>query len=111
MEKSGDLVLWLCELCNAKSGLKVIDMKPNKLEQIEAIGLSKAADEIAPKAIEMILSMLWEGGIRSIEEIDPETLERATAELRQSKDFAGLVRELLLTYSATMRFEVAKVKA
>ena len=37
MEKSGDLVLWLCDLCNAKSGLKVIDMKPNKLEEIEAI--------------------------------------------------------------------------
>lgn len=111
MEKSGDLVLWLCELCNAKAGLKVIDMKPDKLEEIEAIGLSKAAGETATELLPAVLSALWDEGIRSLEEIDPERLRKATTTLTESREYAGAVRKLLLSYSATMRFEVAKAKA
>lgn len=106
----GQNVLWLCELCTPKLGLKVADMNPVKLVETEAQALDAAAAQTIEDVFDAALQILWGEGIRDLEAMNGENYPVILGKIAQSPEYREAIRKTFLTYGQNIRTALTNVR-
>lgn len=107
LDPPGQNVLWLCETCTPKDGLKVAGMNPAKLSETEAAALGEAASQMADGIAACVLRCLWEEGIRDLDAVDGTCWPAILARLAADEDYRKAIRRLFLAYTLDLRTRLA----
>ena len=105
----GQHVLWLCELCTVKHGLKVADMNPTRLEETEMQALDTALSQTVSDIFDAALQILWGEGIRDLEAMNGDNYPGILAKIAASPDYREAVRKTFLAYGQNIRLGVTNV--
>lgn len=106
----GQNVLWLCEICTTKNGLKVADMNPTKLVETEAQALDAAAAKTISDVVDAMLTQLWAHGIRDLEAMNSNVFEKVLADMAKSPDYREALRQTFLAYGHNIRTALTNIK-
>lgn len=106
----GQFVLWLCELCSPKLGLKVADMNPTKLIETEAQALDAATASTIEDVFDAALQILWGEGIRDLEAMNGDNYPKILAKIAQSPDYREAMRKTFLAYGQNVRTALTNLK-
>jgi hypothetical protein len=103
-------VLWLCEICSPKHGLKVADMNPTKLSETEAQALDSAAAQTMADVVDAVFTQLWAHGIRDLEALNSEVFGKIISDIAASADYREAVRNTFLAYGQNVRTALTNMK-
>jgi hypothetical protein len=106
----GQNVLWLCEICTTKNGLKVADMNPMKLIETEAQALDAAAGQTIEDVFDAVLQVLWGEGIRDLEAMNGENYPSIMSKIAQSPDYQEAIRKTFLAYGQNVRTALTNIR-
>lgn len=106
----GQNVLWLCELCTAKNGLKVADMNPTKLVETEAQALDAAAAQTIADVFDAAMQILWGEGIRDLEAMNGDNYPVILKKIAESGDYREAIRKTFLAYGQNVRTALTNLK-
>ncbi len=106
----GQNVLWLCELCNSKNGLKVADMNPVQLVETEAQALDAAAAQTIEDIFDAAMQVLWGEGIRDLEAMNGDNYPVILKKIAGSPDYREAMRKTFLTYASNIRTQLTNIK-
>lgn len=106
----GQNVLWLCELCTPKQGLKVADMNPTKLIETEAEALDAAAAKTIEDVFDAALQILWGEGIRDLEAMNGDNYPVILGKIAASPDYREALRKTFLAYGQNVRTALTNMK-
>lgn len=106
----GQNVLWLCEICTPKLGLKVADMNPTKLIETEAQALDAAAARTMADVMDAMLTQLWAHGIRDLEALNSDLYAKVLADIAASADYREALRQTFLAYGHNIRTALTNLK-
>lgn len=106
----GQNVLWLCEICTSKNGLKVAEMTPTKLVETEAQALDAAAATTMPDVMDAMLTQLWAHGIRDLEALNSDLYGKVLADIAASADYREALRQTFLAYGHNVRTALTNIK-
>lgn len=106
----GQHVLWLCEICTPKNGIKVADMNPMKLVETETHALDAAAAETMADVIDAVFTQLWAHGIRDLEALNAEVFGKVLADIAASADYREALRKTFLAYGKNIRTALTNIR-
>lgn len=106
----GQNVLWLCEICTPRNGLKVADMNPTKLIETEAQALDAAAATTMSDVMDAMLTQLWAHGIRDLEALNSDLYGKVLADIAASADYREALRQTFLAYGHNVRTALTNLK-
>jgi hypothetical protein len=106
----GQHVLWLCEICTPKNGIKVADMNPMKLVETETHALDAAAAETMGEVIDAVFTQLWAHGIRDLEALNADVFGKVIADIAASADYREALRKTFLAYGKNVRTALTNIK-
>lgn len=106
----GQNVLWLCEICTPRNGLKVAEMNPTKLVETEALALDAAAATTMSDVMDAMLTQLWAHGIRDLEALNSELYGKVLADIAASADYREALRQTFLAYGHNVRTALTNLK-
>lgn len=106
----GQNVLWLCEICTTKNGLKVADMTPTKLVETEAQALDAAATKTMAEVMDAMLTQLWAHGIRDLEALNSDIYVKVLADIAASADYREALRQTFLAYGHNVRTALTNIR-
>ena len=106
----GQNVLWLCEICTPKLGLKVADMNPMKLVETETAALNAAASKTMENMLDAILQILWGEGIRDLEAMNGDNYPVILKKIAESDDYREAIRNTFLAYGQNIRTALTNLK-
>lgn len=106
----GQNVLWLCELCTPKQGLKVADMNPTKLEETETSALDTAAEKTISDVFDAVLQVLWGEGIRDLEAMNGDNYPVIMGKVAASTEYREALRKTFLAYGQNVRMALTNMK-
>ena len=92
----------MCDLCNAKLGMKVALMTPTKLEKAEAEAFDNAIETHITALVASIMAVMWEDGIRDLDAMSGR-LEQVVEKIFESGEPSKVIAQMFLTYSNKMR--------
>lgn len=95
-------VQWMCNLCNAKLGMKVALMTPTKLEKAEAEAFDGAIETHITALVAAIMAVMWENGIRDLDAMDGR-FEQVVEKIFENGEPSKAIAQMFLTYSNKMR--------
>lgn len=106
----GQNVLWLCEICTPRNGLKVAEMTPTKLVETEAQALDAAAATTMSDVMDAMLTQLWAHGIRDLEALNSDLYGKVLADIAASADYREALRKTFLAYGHNVRTALTNLK-
>lgn len=106
----GQNVLWLCEICTTKNGLKAADMNPMKLVETEAQALDAAAAQTMGDVMDAVFTQLWAHGVRDLEALNSENFGKIQADIAGSADYREALRKTFLAYGQNVRTALTNIK-
>ena len=93
------LILWTCAK-HVSLGGKVYHMKTPQLNQYEAAAVTRAKEAAVSALMESILSLMWERGIKSLDDIDGETFAGLEKVARMDRGVQSAFEKFMVQYSA-----------
>jgi len=106
----GQNVLWLCELCNPRNGLKVADMNPIKLLETEDKALEAAAAQTIEDVFDAAMQVLWAEGIRDLEAMNGSNYTTILKRIAGSAEYREAMRKTFLAYAGNVRLQLSNMK-
>lgn len=106
----GQSVLWLCEFCSPRHGIKVADMNPAKLVETEAQALDAAAAQTVEDVFDAALQILWAEGVRDLEAMNGDNYPVILAKIAHSTDYHEALRKTFLAYGQHVRTALTNMK-
>lgn len=98
---------WLCDdTACLKAGKRVYGMNMRELDRFEQIAIHDAIRAIGPKVFEGMLDILFDSGVRSLEEISEEKIGLLTADLSANLQLKRCFEDFLKRYSDELRKQI-----
>jgi hypothetical protein len=98
-KNEASLILWTCSR-HVSLGKKVYDMKLPQLTQYENAAVTRAKEDAVKALMESILSLMWERGIKSLDEIDGPTFAGLEKIARMDRGVQAAFEKFLQQYAA-----------
>jgi len=106
----GQNVLWLCEICTTKNGMKVAGMNPTKLVETEAKALDAAATATIEDIFDAALQVLWGEGIRDLEAMNGDNYPVILKKIASAPEYREAMRKTFLAYAAAIRTDLTNMR-
>lgn len=104
-------VQWMCNLCNAKLGMKVALMNPTKLEKSEAAAFDHAIEQNIGNLVAAIMGVIWENGVRDLSAIAGDRFDPMVAKIFENGETSKVIAQIFLAYSNKMRKETTALES
>lgn len=97
--------MWLCNLCNAKLGMKVALMNPTKLEKAEAEALDSAIETHISDLVAAIMAVLWENNVRDLSAMTGDRFMPLVEKIFDNGEPSKVIAKIFLSYANRLRKE------
>jgi hypothetical protein len=94
---------WMCNLCNAKLGMKVALMNPLKLEKAEAAAFDAAIETNIGDLVGAVMKVLWDNGVRDLDAITGDRFAPMIEKIFEDGEASKVIAKIFLGYANQIR--------
>jgi len=94
-------ILWTCEK-HVHLAERVFKMSQTKLTQYENAAIARAVEYLSSELVDDMLTIMWESGLRSMEELNGEKVKEIEGVVRKHDGIKQIFETFLLRYSANL---------
>lgn len=107
--KGRDDVLWSCGAPDCLEALKrIAKMSDKDLHRFECVAIAESGREAFGKLFPAFLDGMWNEGVRSLEQMTPDMVEKAKTEIVNGPEYQRALAAFLLDFGKSIHGQLVK---